>query len=376
MRILGGHRADGEGFSIGIERGMQGAPTVDSPYLDATGLTVVPGFIDIQVNGGFGHDFTEDARSIWEVGTRLVEHGVTSFCPTIITSAHDRVVAAQRAIEDRPSEYAGAEPIGLHIEGPHLALAKRGVHPAALLVEPVDSVLTTDHVAIVTLAPELDGSMDLIESLTSSGVVVSIGHSMATAAHARAALDAGATAGTHLLNAMPPITAREPGIAGVLLADDRARFSMIVDGNHHDPAVVQMAFAAAPDRFVLISDGMAATGMPDGPYRIGNVDVDRSDGVVRDAEGNLAGACMPVDEALALLAGITGASLAAVLPTVTFNPSEAVRRWDLGRIRRGARADLVLLDGTSVVATIVGGTIAHLSEPDRWNGPHEATEHG
>ena len=372
MRILGGKDASGAGFSLGIEGTVQGAPAADSPYLDATGLTVVPGFIDLQVNGGFGHDFTEEPQSIWEVGARLPEHGVTAFCPTIITSPHDRVVAAQRAMAQRPDGYRGAEPIGLHIEGPHLAREKRGTHPVDLLSAPSTSELTTDHVAIVTLAPELDGALDLTRQLVAAGVVVSIGHSMASAEEARLALDAGATMGTHLLNAMPPITAREPGLAGVLLADDRAWFGMIVDGHHHDPAVVKAAFAAAPERFVLVSDGVAAMGMPAGDYRIGSVEVSVTDGAVRNADGALAGASMPIDRELALLQAITGANLPAVVATATMNPSEAIRRWDMGRIRRGARADLVLLDGDRVVATIVGGSLTHLAEPDRWKGHPDA----
>jgi N-acetylglucosamine-6-phosphate deacetylase len=371
MRILGGVGPAGEGISVGIDQGVQGTTSAESPYLDASGLIVLPGFIDIQVNGAFGMDFTENPDTMWKVGERLPETGVTSFCPTIITSPHDRIEAAQRAIAARPPNYIGAEPIGLHIEGPHLSEAKRGAHPIDLLRPPSESRLKTENVTIVTLAPELPGAIDLITSLVADGVTVSIGHSAATAQAARAALDAGATLGTHLFNAMPPITAREPGIAGVLLADHRAFFGMIVDGVHHDEANVSLAWHAAPHRFVLVTDAIAAASMPDGEYSIGAVAVTVSDGAVRNTEGNLAGSVSTMNHGLRLLMEITGATLPDAAAAATFNPSEAIRRWDLGRIKPGTRGDFTLLDGQLVAATIVGGRVAYIADESRWKGrPH------
>jgi N-acetylglucosamine-6-phosphate deacetylase len=371
MRILGGVDAAGQGISVGVDNGVQGSAPPDSPYIDATGLTVVPGFIDIQVNGAFGMDFTQDPDTIWDVGSRLPETGVTSFCPTIITSPHHHIVAAQNAIAARPAGYVGAEPIGLHIEGPHLSESKRGTHPVEHLKPPAESLLETDHVTIVTLAPELPGAVDLITSLVERGVVVSIGHSAATADEARTALDAGATLGTHLFNAMPPITAREPGIAGVLLADKRAFFGVIVDGVHHDPAAVSLAWNAAPGRFVLITDAMAAAAMPDGDYRIGQIDVTVADRAVRDREGNLAGSVSTMDHGLAVLMEMCHVGLREAIVAATFNPSEAIKRWDMGRLQPGTRADLTLLDGLNVVCTVVGGHIAYLADDSRWKGqPH------
>ena len=366
MRILGGTDASGLGISIGIENGLQGAANADTPYLDATGLTVVPGFIDIQINGAFGWDFTEEPESIWEVGTRLPETGVTAFCPTIITSSQENIVAAQAAIGRRPPGYSGAEPIGLHIEGPYLSPDKRGTHPVELLRLPGDITLAGDGIAIVTCAPELPGALELIDELASRGIVVSIGHSSATGDQSRAALDAGATLGTHLFNAMPPITARDPGLAGVLLADPRAFFGVIADGHHLDPATLRLAWNAAPDRFCIITDAIAATGQPDGRYRIGSVDVEMRDGVVRNADGVLAGAAVTMDRELAILMSVTGAPLSEAVAAVTFNPSEAVGAWDRGRLRRGTRGDLTLLERGEVAATIVGGTVVFLCDEDRW----------
>lgn len=369
MRVLGGVDAAGMGVSIGIENGMQGSPDASSPVLDATGLTVAPGFIDVQVNGAFGDDFTADPHSIWRVGERLVSTGVTSFCPTIITAPPGAMEAAQEAMASRPPDYTGAEPIGLHLEGPFLSEAKRGTHPAHLL-RPPRLDIPLENVRIVTLAPELDGAIDLVRHLSAEGVVVALGHSAASTATARLAIDAGATMGTHLLNAMLPISARDPGLAGVLLADGRTHFSVIADGIHHDPSTLQILWRAAPDRFVLITDAIAAAGMPDGEYALGDVPVVKSGVVVRNAAGDLAGSAALLDHNLSVLMDATGAPLADAMNAVTLNPAEALGRWDLGRLRRGTRGDLVLLDGHRVVATVVAGVVVHLDEPDRWkDGP-------
>lgn len=373
MRILGGTDATGIGISIGIENGLQGAATTDGPFLDATGLTVVPGFIDIQINGAFGSDFTQDPDTIWDVGARLPETGVTAFCPTIITSKEGSIQAAQSVMAKRPSGYVGAEPLGLHIEGPFLSPAKRGTHPLALLRNPEGTTFTHDHIRIVTCAPELPGAIDLIAELAEAGIVVSVGHSAATGEETRAALDSGATLGTHLFNAMPPITAREPGVAGVLLADPRAYFGVIVDGHHLDPATVRLSWNAAPDRFCVITDAIAAAGQPDGTYRIGSVEVERRDEVVTNADGTLAGAALTMDRELAILMETIDAPLSDAIAAVTMNPSEAIRSWDRGRLRRGARGDFTLLDGPEVASTVVGGRVAFLRDRDRWKEPRSAS---
>ena len=372
MRILGGVDASGKGVSLGIQDGVQGSPDASSGYLDARGLTVVPGFIDLQVNGAFGHDFTTHPETIWEVGAQLPKHGVTSFCPTIITSAPGTIAHAVEAIAARPDGYVGAEPLGLHLEGPFLSEDKRGTHPVEHLRVPSGEHMPTANVAIVTVAPELPGALELISSLAVNGIVVSLGHSAATASQARAGIDAGASMGTHLFNAMPPITAREPGIAGVLLADPRTHFGFIADGYHHDPAVTTVAWHAAPERFVVISDAMAAAGMPDGDFAIGDVDVTLADGAVHNRDGRLAGAASMMDRNLRVLMQATGSSLAEVVPAATFNPSEAIRRWDLGRLRRGARGDVALLDDDRIVGTVIAGQIVHLTEPERWRGEPDA----
>ena len=369
LSINGGVDADGRPTTITIRNGTIGGPGDGGQVLDATGLTIVPGFVDIQINGAFSHDFTADPSSIWTVGRRLPETGVTAFCPTIITAPEGAIAAAQDAMRTRPDGYVGAEPLGLHIEGPHLATERRGTHPASDLRPPSAADFTLDDVAIVTLAPELPGALPLIRSLVDRGVVVSIGHSDASAVEARAALDAGATLGTHVLNAMPPISAREPGIAGVLLADPRCRFSMIVDGHHHDPDVIRLAWNAADERFVVITDAIAAAGMSDGEYRIGSVDVTVDGGAARNADGRLAGATATMDTSLSNLIEITGSTLASALRSVTSTPAAVLGRTNIGGLERGKRGDVTLLEHGSVVATLVGGAVAHIRDPERLSPP-------
>ena len=339
-----------------------------SPVLDATGLVMLPGLIDIQTNGGIGHDFTTDPSSIWEVGAWLPSTGVTAFCPTIITAPPGAIGRAQKAMKSRPDGYLGAEPLGLHIEGPHISVAKHGAHSVELLREPRDWSESISDIAIVTIAPELPGALDLIENLTARGVVVSIGHSAASAEIATAALDAGATLGTHLLNAMPPITARDPGIAGVLLTDPRAYFNVIVDDFHLAPETMRLMWAAGSERFIAITDAMAAAGMPDGVFAIGDVDVTLSNGAVRNSIGGLAGSALTLDQGLRNIIAVTGADLASASHSATTHPADVLKRRDRGRLTPGSVGDIVLLDGLQVVATVVGGSIAFNQQPDRLEG--------
>ncbi|MDX1417024.1 MAG: amidohydrolase family protein, partial [Candidatus Promineifilaceae bacterium] len=194
----------------------------DTQTIDGRGLLAVPGFIDLQLNGAFGHDFTADPGTIWDVSARLPRYGVTAFLQTIITTPPDKNARAQGVLRDGPpEEYHGAEPLGLHLEGPFLNPGKKGAHNPAYLLEP-DERMTANWspaagVRLVTLAPELPGAAALIEELASRGVVVSAGHSSATYAEAEAGFAAGVRYGTHLFNAMSPLDHREPGLPGALL---------------------------------------------------------------------------------------------------------------------------------------------------------------
>ncbi|MCL1601968.1 MAG: N-acetylglucosamine-6-phosphate deacetylase [Actinomycetia bacterium] len=368
IHIANGKDSAGVALSLSVINGVISDPNASLPTVDADGLTVAAGFIDIQVNGAYGHDFTEDPTSMWAVGSRLPEQGVTSFCPTIITSPPDRIAAAQKAIAIRPDGYVGAEPIGLHIEGPYLSQAKRGTHPKDLLVSAAPRQIDTSEIAIVTVAPEIQGVLSFIERLVAAGVVASLGHSAATSDETDQALGAGATLGTHLFNAMAPLTARDPGLAGVLMTDPRTHFGVIADGIHLAPEMLRLAWRSAPDRLILVTDAISATGMPEGAYDIGGVPVTVNQGAVRNATGSLAGSVLTMDRAVAVLMETTEASLKEATDAASLHPATALGRADLGTLSIGARGDVVLLDGTTVVATVVGGEIAFCKESDRLRG--------
>jgi N-acetylglucosamine-6-phosphate deacetylase len=368
LDINGATNAEGERTDLTVGDHIATTTHPSDRQFDATGLVMLPGLIDIQTNGGIGHDFTQNPASIWEVGAWLPSTGVTAFCPTIITALPGAIAQAQDAIRSRPDGYLGAEPLGLHIEGPHISVAKHGAHTVELLRAPGDWSESTDNISIVTIAPELPGAIDLIERLTAGGVVVSIGHSAASAEIATAALDAGATLGTHLLNAMPPITARDPGIAGVLLTDPRTYFSVIVDDFHLAPETMRLMWFAGRERFVAITDAMAAAGMSDGTFTIADIDCTLTNGAVRNSIGGLAGSSLTLDQGLRNIMKVTGASLATAAQSATTHPADVLKLHDRGRLTPGSVGDVVLLDDLRVVATIIGGSVAFNQDPDRLKG--------
>ena len=328
----------------------------EGPTLDAGGLLVAPGLIDLQCNGAVGIDLAGEPERLWEMAAALPRWGVTAWLPTIVTgppALRRRALAALRAGPPSGDDRARAEPLGLHLEGPFLAPERRGAHPAEHLAPP-DPVVVADEgwagaVRLATLAPELTGALDLVRALVAAGVVVSAGHSSATAAEARAAADAGASWVTHLFNAMVPLSHRAPGLPGVALSDGRFRVGLIADGVHVDPAVVAIAARALGDRLTLVTDAVAPMGTPGA-----------GDGGVRLADGTLAGSTLALDQAVRNLARWAGLPLAAALAAATSTPARVLGLADRGTVAVGAVADLVLLDeGGGLVATVAGGRVAH-----------------
>lgn len=324
-------------------------PPAGWPMVDATGLSVAPGFIDLQLNGAFGHDFTADPTTIWRVAAELPRTGVTSFLPTIITSPPATVAHAQAVLATgRGGEVRGARPLGLHIEGPFFNPAKKGAHNPALLRLPSPTAVADwrreSHIWLVTLAPELPGARETIAALRQQGVVVSAGHTMASWQEAQAGLAAGVGYGTHLFNAMPPLDHRQPGITAALLHAPLP-VGLIADGHHVHPEMVRLAWRLKNNHLNLVTDAMAALGMPDGAYQLGSQTVQVADGQARLADGTLAGSVLSLDQAVRNLITFTGCTLAEALATVTSTPADLLGVGDwLGRVAVGYTADLVLLD--------------------------------
>ena len=221
----------------------------EAEQIDAAGLILAPGFIDLQINGAFGDDFTADPATIWRVAEGLPRYGVTAFLPTIITSPLEQVAAGQRIVtEGEPAGFRGARPLGLHVEGPFLNPQKKGAHnPKYLRLPSVEAVAgwsPETGVRLVTLAPELPWALEVIVALSDRGVLVSEGHSMATYDQAVAGFDAGMRYGTHLFNAMPALGHRDPGLPGALLTDERATVGFIADGVHTHPSMIKLVWQA------------------------------------------------------------------------------------------------------------------------------------
>lgn len=331
--------------------------------IDATGLIVAPGFIDLQLNGGFGRDFTEHPETIWSVAERLPRFGITSFLPTIITSPLETIAMAQAVMaKGAPVDFQGAMPLGLHLEGPFLNPGKKGAHNPAHMKRPSLPIIETwtpqNHVRLVTLAPELPAAHSLVRTLAARGVIVSAGHSRATFAQASAAFDAGVRYGTHLFNAMPALHHREPGLAGALLLDDRIVIGVIPDGVHLHEALLKMVWQLAPGRINVVTDSMAAMGMPPGQYHLGQATVTVTGTDARLADGTLAGSIVTMDAALQNLMQATGCSFAEAIPAVTHIPSQLLGRPQKGQLVIGADADLVLLSpDLTVQMTMVNGRV-------------------
>jgi N-acetylglucosamine-6-phosphate deacetylase len=342
------------------------------PDVELPSGVLVPGLVDLQINGCFGVDFVAAEPTGWAaVSGRLLETGVTSFLPTFITAPVPVLVDALRRTARLP-DLGGARVLGVHVEGPFLAPNRHGAHDPALLCDPtpkaVDALIDAAPglLRLHTLAPERPGALDAIRRLAAAGVLVSIGHSDATAAEAEAAADAGARMVTHLFNAMRPLHHREPGVIGQGLVDPRLTCGLIADLHHVLGPVCRLAFAAAPGRMVLVTDAVAAAGMPPGTYDLGGqqVSVDPL-GLPRRADGTIAGSGLRLDAAIANVVAV-GVDLRTAVDAATRLPAGIVGRPDLGRIAPGATADLVWLgDDLGARATWVAGRLAHGQVPAR-----------
>jgi N-acetylglucosamine-6-phosphate deacetylase len=368
--VTGSLRVVGGSVDVSISAGVVVDGVGTGAAYDATGLSVLPGLIDLQVNGAAGIDLTLEPTRLWEVAAALPRYGVTAFLPTIITSSPAARSAAMETLgAGPPAGWRGAWPLGLHFEGPMIAPARKGAHPAAWLVPPSAEVVAgwsrEAGVAMVTIAPELRGALDVISTLVSAGVLVAVGHTEASAEQVAAAVDRGARSLTHLGNAMPAMAGRAPGPVGAGLADPRLVAGVIADGHHlHPTTLAAWARALGPARLLAVTDCTAALGMPDGPSRLGDQAVVVRQGTVRLEDGTLAGSAASLSQCLRVLRSATGWSLDEVVGCCTTVAADLVGDASRGRLVAGARGDLTLVDDNlDVVATIVGGRLLHGSLP-------------
>lgn len=333
---------------------------------------LAPGLVDIHIHGGAGHDVMEgDPAVLPVIESLLAQHGVTSYLPTTVTAPLDLTLAALERLADAiesSSDQAGngtrARPRGIHIEGPFLSHARRGVHPPENLVAPSLDVFerlwqaSRGQIKLMTIAPELDCALEVIAEAVKRGVTVSLGHSDAQIDAARAGFTAGARHATHTFNAMRPLNHRDPGLLGLVLTDPRISADIIADGIHVDPVVVELFMRMkGPEKAVLITDATAATGMPEGHYRMGAFEFEVRDGKCL-ANGTLAGSLLTLDVAVQNVMKFAKLDLQDALRTATLNPAKvAGMAQNAGILAAGAPADIVVMNSEhKVLKTIVHGT--------------------
>src|SRR6266498_1623404 len=356
--------------------------------LELTDGVLVPGFVDLQVNGHFGVDLAAVDPAGWaSVVARLPETVTTAFLPTFIPAPVHKLAAALRATREfGPGLPSGARVLGVHVEGPFISLRRRGAHDPEWIIEPepeaVGELLDAGRgvLRLVTLAPERPGAIAAIKRFTEAGVLVSVGHSDATAQQVAAAADAGASVVTHLFNAQTGMHHRAPGVVGQALVDRRLTSGLIADLHHVAASVCAIAFAAAVGRIAIVTDAAACADMPPGRYQLGGqlIKLPPGGGVPpMRADGTLAGSGLRMDLGVANMVAV-GVDLITAVTAATRIPADLMRRPDLGRIAPGAAADMVWLSNdlrtraTWIAGEIVYSAVAGFGET---HGARSASHH-
>ncbi|RDI64845.1 N-acetylglucosamine 6-phosphate deacetylase [Nocardia pseudobrasiliensis] len=334
-----------------------------APDLDLPESTVVPGFVDMHVHGGGGASYSDGtAAAVAEAARFHLRHGTTTTLASLVTASPDELLSTVALIADQVGSGTLA---GIHLEGPWLSPARRGAHAENQLRDPDPAEITAlleagrGAIRMVTIAPELPGAAAAIDRFVQANVVVAVGHTDATYDQTRAAIEAGATVGTHVFNAMRPLHHREPGPVLALLEDPRVTVELIADGVHIHPALLRdLVRGKGSDRIALVTDAMAAAGTPDGEYRLGPVDVTVCCGVAHvTGTSTIAGSTATMAQLFRAAVTAAGpdpdaALLAAVRMTST-NPARAVGLTEVGRLCPGSRADLVVLDRDLALTAVV-----------------------
>ena len=353
-----------------FSRAAQATPA-NAKLVDLGDTALSPGFLDIHIHGGAGIDLMRaSVAEIPRLSQFLSSHGVTGYFATTVAAPLDATCAALErladAIENQPLHGNGtiqARPLGIHLEGPFLSHKRRGVHPPEYLVEPTIPIFerlwqaARGQVRMMTIAPEIPGATEVIAEAARRKVCVSIGHSDAELPAARNGVKAGAHHATHTFNAMRPLDHRNPGIIGEVLSDDAMTADIIVDGIHVSPEVVKLFLQAkGPERAVLITDAISATGMPDGRYQLGPIQVEVKDGKCT-AGDSLAGSVLTMDQAIRNVTKFSNWALRDAVRAATLNPAQAVGLSSHhGKLAPGAEANFVVLSSSGdVIKTVVGG---------------------
>jgi N-acetylglucosamine-6-phosphate deacetylase len=348
--------------------------------VDCTGALIVPGFVDVHVHGLEGHDVLDDAGAIGRVAAGLPKYGVTAFCPTSVAcdpAALRRMLTAVASAAGAAAPQ-GARVLPAHLESNFINPAFNGAQPIECLrsprnLQPEDAadggftgneivgIIEADprRVGIVTVAPELDGGLDLVRRLAGGGHRVSIGHSGATYEQALEAIDAGVSHATHLFNRMSPMTHRAPGVPGAVLESEAVRAELICDGFHVHPALMALVVRAKGAASIMaITDGTAGAGLPVGSWtRLGGRPIIVTDRTAELEDGTLAGSVLTMDRAFQKLCGL-GVPVVDVARMCATTPADQLGRTDLGRIAVGAAADVVVLSPTrQVLMTFVAGQL-------------------
>jgi N-acetylglucosamine-6-phosphate deacetylase len=337
--------------------------------IDAADMLVMPGFIDVHTHGGGGYNLhTTDAGEIRSYARWVPETGVTSFLITIVGVAgsipEQQLRAAVEALDD---EVTGAAPLGIHLEGPYINVARRGAHQPSWLRMPGESeteqllALTDGHLRLLALAPELPGASAMIRRLVDAGITVSMGHTDATYEQAQEAIKLGVTHVTHCFNAMRPLLHRAPGPLAALAEAEWVRGELIADGVHvHPGAMNALVKLLGPERTVVITDALAGAGAPDAAFDFAGQPAQVIRGAARLSDGTITGSVLTMDQALRNVLQMTQASLQEAVGMLTLNPAHAAQVSHCkGRLQAGYDADLLIFDHTlTLQATICRGSVA------------------
>lgn len=324
----------------------------DESIIDAKGHYVSPGFIDVHTHGRGGSDTMyptfEDLNTISKA---TLKTGVTSFLPTTMTMPVDDIAKAIQNIADHKDQVEGAQILGVHLEGPFFNKKYKGAQPEECMILPtVDNYLSfvKDHqdlIRKISIAPELEHSIELIQYLKDKNTVVSLGHTNATYEEAQRAIDAGATSGTHTYNAMTPLTHRAPGVVGAVMVNDTVYAELILDGVHVAyPAAKALLLTKGKDKLTLITDSLEAAGLEDGTYLLGNQDVFVKNGEARLENGALAGSIVSMNVAVKNAYQHLGITLNEAVNLASYNPAKSLNEDLLGEIKVGNYADLIFFN--------------------------------